>query len=151
MFSPSVLRIIIVVALAAHGIAHAIALSGLIGQCVNGASASQATARTWLLPGLGPNAAATVAIPFWLVAAVGFLVAAMSFWGIFLPDAAWRQIAVGAALASIVGIALFAGTWPGSPTGFQNQLNIGIAITMDVVILATQVWLTWPAHGMFGK
>ena len=115
MFSPSVLRIIVVVALAAHGIAHAIALGGLIGQGVGGASASQVAVRSWLLPGLGPNAAAALAIPFWLVATVGFLLAALSFWGILVPDAPWRQIAVASAIASIVGVAFLAGTWPGSP------------------------------------
>ena len=151
MFSPSVLRIIVVVALAAHGIAHAIAAAGLIGQGVGGASASQVAVRSWLLPGLGPNAAAALAIPFWLVATVGFLLAALSFWGILIPDAPWRQIAVASAIASIIGVALLAGTWPGSPNELRSMLNTGIALTMDVAILVTQLWLHWPAQAVFGK
>jgi hypothetical protein len=151
VLSTPVLRIIVVVALAAHGIAHAIALGGLIGQSVGGASASQVTVRSWLMPGLGPNAAATAAIPFWLVATVGFLLAALSFWGILIPEAPWRQIAVGSAIASIVGIALFAGVWPGSPNELRNLLNTGVAMTMNVAVLLTLLWLHLPAQAMFGK
>lgn len=150
MFSPSVLRIIIVVVLAAHGIAHAIALGGLVGQSVGGVSTS-VVVRSWLLPGLGPNTAAAVAIPFWLVATVGFLVAALSFSGILIPDTPWRQIAVGSAIASIVGIVLFAGTWPGSPTELRSMLNTGVAMTMNVAGLLALLWLQWPAQEMFRK
>lgn len=151
MLSPSVLRIIVVVALATHGIAHAMALAGLIGQSVGGASASQVAVRSWLLPGLGPNATAAAASLFWLAATVGFLLAALSFWGILVPDAPWRQIAVASAIVSIVGIALFSGTWPGSPSELRSMLNTGVAMTMNVAILVTQLWLHWPAQAMFGK
>ena len=150
MFSPSVLRIIIVVALAAHGIAHAIALAGLIGQGVGGVSTS-VVVRSWLLPGLGPNTAAAVAVPFWLVATMGFLVAALSFSGILIPDAPWRQIAVGSGIASIVGIAFLAGTWPGSPTELRSMLNTGIAMAMNAAVLLALLWQRWPAQEMFGK
>lgn len=151
MFSPSVFKIIVVVALAAHGIAHAIALGGLIGQGAGGVPVSQVVVRSWLMPGLGPNAASALAVPFWLVATVGFLLAALSVWGIVIPDGAWRQFAVVAAIASVAGIALLAGTWPGSPSGFRNLLNIGVAMAMDVAILVTQLWLNWPAQAMFSK
>ncbi len=151
MLSPSVLKIIIVVALAAHGIAHAIALGGLIGQSAGGASASQVAVRSWLLPGLGPNAAAAVAIPLWLVATVGFVVAALSFWGVFVPNAPWRQIAVASAIASLVGVIFLAGIWPGSPTEPRSMLNSGIAVTMNVAVLLTLLWLHWPEQAVFGK
>ncbi len=151
MFSPSVLGIIIVVALGAHAIAHAIALGGLASQAVGGVSASIVGVRSWLVPGLGPNAAAAVAIPFWLVATVGFLLAALSFWGILVPDAPWRQIAVASAIASIAGVGLIAGAWPGSPTELRSMLNTGVAMTLNVAILLAQLWLQWPAQEMFGK
>ncbi len=144
MVSPPALRIVIVVALAAHGIAHAIALAGLVRQGLGGLSAPQGMVRCWLAPGLEPTAAAVVAIPFWLVATVGFLLAALSFWGVLVPDAPWRQIAVASAIASIAGLGLFAGTWPGSLNGLQNLLDIGVAMTMNAAILVTQLWLHWP-------
>ncbi len=151
MLSPSVLRIIITVAFAAHGIAHAIALAGLIGQGVGGASASNVVVRSWLMPGLAPNAAAAAAIPFWLVATVGFVLAALSFSGIILLDAPWRLIAVASATVSIVGIVLLAGTWPGSPNGHHNLLNSGIAMTVNVAVMVAQLWLHWPAQSVFDR
>lgn len=151
MFSPSILRIVIVVALSAHSIAHAIALTGLVGQAGGGASGSQVVSRVWLLPGLGPNAAAAAAIPFWLVATIGFALAALSFSGILMPDAPWRLIAVASAIASIAGVALLAGSWPGSPNEIRSVLNTSIAMTMNLAILVSQLWLTWPAQATFGK
>ena len=101
------------------------------------------------MPGLAPNAAAAAAIPFWIVALLGFLLAAMSLWGIIVPHQAWRQIAVVAAIVSTAGIALFAGAWPSSPIGHQNLLNIGVAMTMNAAVLVTQLWLNWPAKTVF--
>jgi hypothetical protein len=151
MVSPSVLRIVIVVVLAAHGIAHATALVGLVGQTVGGASASHVAVRAWMLPAIGPNAAAALAIPFWLVAAVGFSLAALSFWGIIIPDAPWRTIAVASALVSIAGVGLCAGTWPGRPTELESMLDTGIATAMNLVILVTQLWVHWPSGDLVGR
>jgi hypothetical protein len=151
MLSTPLLRIVIVVALAAHGIAHAIALSGLVRQGVGGAAASPVAVRSWLLPGLGPQAAAAAAIPLWLIATAGFMLAALSLWGVLMPDAPWRQFAVVSAVASIAGIALSTGTWPGSPSELRSSLNTGIAVTMNVVVLATQLWLHWPGEAVFGR
>lgn len=150
MFSPSVLRIIIFVALAAHGIAHAIALGRLVGQSVGGPPTS-VVVHSWLVPGLGPGTAAAVAIPFWLLATVGFLLAGLSFSGLLLSDAPWRQIAVGSAIVSIAGIALFAGFWPGSPTQGLSMLNTGVALAMNIAVVLALLWLRWPAPEMFGK
>ncbi len=150
MFPPVVLRIIIVVALASHGVAHAIALGGLVAQGAGSASASQVEVRSWLLPGVVPNLAAAIAIPLWLAAMGGFLAATLSFWGFLVPDAAWRQIAVWAAIVSLVGVGFLAGFWPGSPRGFQNLLNVGVAVAMDLAILVTQLWLRWPDESALG-
>ena len=60
-------------------------------------------------------------------------------------------IAVGSAIASIVGIALLAGTWPGSPTELRSMLNTGIAMAMNAAVLLALLWQRWPAQEMFGK
>jgi hypothetical protein len=146
-----VLRIIIVVALAAHGIAHAVALGGLVRQGVGAAPASQVVVRPWLMPDLGPAAAASVAGVFWLAATAGFLLAALSFWGILLPESAWREITVASAISSLAGMAIFAGTWPGSANGLQNVLDLGVAVTMNVAVLVTQLWLHWPDPSNLGR
>lgn len=151
MSSIPVLRTVVIVALAAHGAAHAIALAGLLGQASGSVPASQVVVRSWLLPGLGPGAAAAVAIPFWLLATVGFVLAALSFWGILLPTAPWREVAFWSAVISIAGITLVAGTWPASPNEMRSMANTGIALAMNLAVLATLLWLRWAAPAMFGR
>ena len=151
MFSDKAIRELIAGALLIHGIAHVIALGGLVAQCLRGPSASRVAVRSWLLPSLSPKAAATAGIPFWILSAMGFLAASASFWGILVPDEVWRQLAVASAIISILGIALFFGTWPGSPNQLRSMLNTCVALAMDVAILVTQLWLRWPPQTMFGK
>ncbi len=107
--------------------------------------------RSRLLPGLGPDTAAAMTIPFWPVATAGLLVAALSFSGILIPEAPWRQIVVGSGIVSIAGIAPFAGAWPGSPTELRSMLNTGVAMAKNFAVLRALLWLHWPAQEMFGK
>jgi hypothetical protein len=69
-------------------------------------------ARSWLVPSLPGETATTLASAFWIASLVGFVIAAMSFWGIVVPASAWRPLAVASALVSVVGIAFFFGTCP---------------------------------------
>lgn len=149
--SDQFIRIVIGGALVLHDIAHAIALGALGGQAIGGPSSSTLTVRSWLMPSLSPGSAAAAAMVFWLIATVGFFLAAGSFWGIVLPGDLWRQIAVVGAVVSIAGIAAFSATWPGSPDRFRCLLDVAVAMTMNVAILATQLWLRWPPQSMFGK
>lgn len=150
MLSTGVIKVIIVVALAAHGLAHAIALSGLVQQVGGTVSGSALTVRSWLLPDLGSSAAAALAVPFWLLATVGFFAAAVSFWGIAAPDWPWRQIAVGAALVSTAGIVLFSAIWPGGEEGLR-VVHIGAAMAMNLAVLVTQLLLHWPTEAMVAR
>ena len=107
--------------------------------------------RSWLLPSLSAKTAAAAAIPFWIVSTLGFLAASASFWGVLLPGDVSRELAVAAAIVSILGIALFTGIWPGSPNQARSILNTCVALTMNIAILVTQLWLHWPPQTMFGK
>ncbi len=146
MFSNQALRIIITVALAAHAIAHAVALRSLVGQLLGGA-ASGVAVRAWLVPSFSPSAAAALAVPLWLVSTIGFGLAALAVWGVVTPQA-WRQLAVGSALVSVAGIALFFGMWPGSPNLPRSILNTAVAVAMNAIVLWTQLWLRWPAGAL---
>lgn len=151
MFSANIIRVLIAGALLVHGVAHAIALGALIAQSLGGPSVSRVAIRSWLLPSLPPNTAAIMAIPFWIVSTIGFLAASMSFWGILVPGEAWSQLAVAAAIVSVLGIVLFSGIWPGSPNRLRSILNTFVALTMNIAILVTQLWLHWPPQAMFGE
>lgn len=151
MLSTGMTRILIAGSLALHGVAHSIALLAAFRQGLAGPSPSQVTLRTWLLPGLRPRAAAAVAIPFWAISSIGFLAGAACFWGLLPWAQAWRPMALGGALASILGIAAFSGIWPGSPNRRRSMLNTAVAVAMNAVILAALLVLGWPPPGMFGR
>jgi hypothetical protein len=78
-----------------HGIGHGGALGALLwiafrpGDPTGGWQA----ARSWLLPALPAASAAMVAGSFWVISMLGFVAAALSFWGI-VPVVLWRHGAV---------------------------------------------------------
>ena len=46
---------------------------------------------------------AAIAAVFWLLATLGFIVAALGFWGLLFPGEYWRQLALIAAVISTLG------------------------------------------------
>ena len=143
--SDKIIKPIIAGVLLLHGLGHFGALMAVV---VNWRDRGTPTgswlpARSWLFPSLPAPAATSVASIFWVLSLIGFVAAALSFWGILVPGEAWRQIAVVSALVSILGIALFFGTWP--------TFNTLAALGVNVAVLVTQLWLHWPPQAMFGK
>lgn len=127
--STQTIKVLIAGALLVHGLGH---LTGFV-----------LPARSWLFPSLAPPAARTVASIFWVLSTIGFVAASMSFWGILVPGDAWRPLAVASAIVSILGIALFIGTWP--------TFNTLAALGVNIAVLVALIWLHWPPQAMFGK
>lgn len=150
MFSIHTLKILVAGSLFVHGVAHAVALIGLIIQTIGGASAADVAVRSWIFPAFSANTAALVGVIFWAMATAGFFVAALSFWGT-LGYENWRQIAIVSAVVSVIGIAFFGGVWPGSISSSRAILNTGVALAMNAIILVTQFGLHWPPLSLFGK
>jgi hypothetical protein len=148
--SVNFLRVVIAGGLLLHGIAHAVALMALLRQALTGTPIAKPAVRTWVSPGQSPRIAAILAIPFWALGTVCFLAGSATFWGI-LSRPEWRQLAVPGATVATLGIALFPSPWPGSESTRRSLLNTSIALAVNVVILATQLWLHWPPVAMFGK
>ena len=138
------LRLIVFGALLVHGLGHGGAIGALVwirrfpGTDTGGWRA----ARSWAFPALPATAATLVASAFWVVALVGFVAAALSFWGILLPGALWRPLAVASAVASALGITLFLGSWP--------VFNTLAALGMNFAVLAALLWLRWPTPASGG-
>jgi hypothetical protein len=74
---------------------------------------------------------------------VGFVGAALAFWGLALPPTIWRQLAIGSAIASATGIILFFGTWP--------MFNTIAALGVNALVLVTQLIAHWPPQSMLGR
>ena len=92
-------------------------------------------ARSWLAPSLAGDTAMTIACVFWIVSLVGFVITAMSFWGVLIPDGVWRPLGVASAIVSLTGVVLFLGTWPVSYTV--------AALGVNVAVLVAVLWLRW--------
>jgi hypothetical protein len=143
--SPQTTKVIIAGVLLLHGLGHVGALAAI---AVNWSDRGTTTgawlpARSWLIPSLAPQTAKIVASTFWVLATIGFVAAALSFLGIVVPGAMWRQVALASSVVSLLGITLSFGTWP--------AFNIIAALGVNVAILVTQVWLHWPPLALFGK
>lgn len=143
--SDQIIKFIIGPALLLHGLGHGGALGALIWIKFRPGDDTGAwrAARSWLLPSLPTATATAVASVFWVLSVIGFVAAALSFWGVLVPGDAWRQLAVTSAIVSILGIALFFGTWP--------TFNTIAALAVNITVLVTQLWLHWPLQSMFGK
>jgi hypothetical protein len=133
-------RGLVVGALVIHGLGHGGALGALIWMALRPSDPTGGwqAARSWLLPALPAATATPIAGAFWIVAMLGFVVAALSFWGIGLPGEAWRSVAIGSAIVSLVGITLFFGTWP--------PFNTLAALVVNIAVLVSLLWLRWPAQ-----
>jgi len=149
--SPQTIKVLITAALLLHGLAHGRALFSLVAQVAGAPTGAWLLVRSWLFPSLAPRIAAAIAAIFWLAATVGFIAAALSFYGGFIPGQLWRQLAIVASIVSIIGIALFNGIWPGAPSRRLSNLDTSIALGMNVAILLSLLWLQWPPYTMFGK
>jgi hypothetical protein len=128
-----------------HGLGHGGALAALawIHYRPGAETGAWSAARTWAMPALTADTATVIASAFWVVALVGFVVAALSFWGVFVPADWWRPVGVVAALGSIAGIVLFFGNWP--------MFNTLAALGVDVAVLVAVLWLQWPSQATLGR
>jgi hypothetical protein len=136
--------LIIVAVLFLHGIAHLGALAAL--WWVNrfgGKTGGWLSARSWLFPTLAPTAATWAACAFWVLSAIGFVAAALSFGGVMIPTALWRPLAIGSAIVSGTGIVLFLGRWP--------VFNTTAALAVNLAVVAALLWLNWPPLEMFAR
>ena len=107
--------------------------------------------RSWLFPRASKKTTAAIAAVFWLLAAVGFVVAALGFWGFLFPGAYWRQISLVSAIISTLGTVLFSGIWPGAPDKRLSTADTIISLVVNVAIFVALLVLQWPPVDMFGK
>ena len=142
--SDQTIKLIAAGVLLLHGLSHGGALGALAWIRLRpGSNTSDwLAARSWLIPSLPDDTATTLASAFWIVSLIGFVVAAMSFWGVIIPGGVWRPLAVAAALASATGIVLFFGTWP--------MFNTLAALGVNAAVLVAVLWLRWSPDVMVG-
>jgi len=143
--SDQTIKLIAAGVLLVHGLGHGGALGALawIRLRPGTPTGDWLAARSWLVPSLPAATATTLASALWIVSLTGFVVAAMSFWGVLVPGEVWRPLGVAAALVSMAGIVLFFGTWP--------MFNTLAALGVNVAVLVAVLWLHWPPQATFGR
>jgi hypothetical protein len=149
--SPQTIKLIVTAILLLHGVAHGRAFSCLAQTAAGGGSKAWIPVRSWLFPKASNKTAAAIAAVFWLLATLGFVAAALGFWGFILPGAYWRQIAVVSAIISTLGTILFSGIWPGAPDMRLSTIDTIISLVVNAVVLVALLFLQWPPMTMFGK
>jgi len=140
--SDQTIKLIAAGVLLVHGLGHGGALGALgwIRVYPGTPTGGWLAARSWLVPSLAGDTATTIAAAFWIVSLVGFVIAAMSFWGVAVPGSVWRPLAVASAIVSTVGVVFFFGTWP---------MNYTLtALGVNVAVLVAVLWLRWPPEAM---
>ncbi len=145
---PEFIKILITGVLFLQAFSHAVAFFALIKDARSEGKPSLPV-RSWLLPSLAPKAAAWLASLFWLLATIGFIATAVTFWETRLPGETWRQLAAASALISTLGIALFSGIWPGAPNRRLSNIDTVIALVINVAVLVLLL-LGWPPGTLFG-
>ena len=123
------LRTILALAIAAHGIGHIVFLIPLLG-FTSDSNWGQST-QSWLFT--HETLARVIGTVIWVAATVAFCAAA---YGLFSQMPWWRTAAVAASIASLVGLALF---WV-NPISSSAYFALGF----DVVALASLLIAHWP-------
>ncbi len=126
--SPQTLRLLIAGALFVHAVGHSLGF--------------WMPSSSWILPNVPGSTLRIVSSIFWILSTVGFLASFLGFLGFIIPITWWRSLAIVFAIVSLLGLFLFWNTWP--------TLNLIGAISMNIVVLVTQLVLHWPAENMFG-
>ncbi len=138
--SDETLRIVVGGVLLLHGIAHLGALGALWWVTSGRDAGGWKLARMWVAPSLAPRTATMIAVGFWLIAMIGFVLTALSFWGIVLPVEWWQALGVVSALVSGTGIVLFLGTWA--------TFNTIAALAVNIAVLVAVV-IGWPPESVY--
>jgi hypothetical protein len=138
--SDETLRIVVGGVLFLHGVAHLGALGALWWVTSGRDAGGWKPARMWLAPSLAPRTATMIAVGFWIVATIGFVLTALSFWDIVLPVEWWQPLGVVSALVSGTGIVLFLGTWA--------TFNTIAALAVNIAVLVAVV-IGWPPESVY--
>jgi hypothetical protein len=119
-----------------HGIGHIMCIMPALGMNVTPTWNS----HSWLLTDLlGQRVTNVLAVIIWLLAIIGFLLAALALLGWGVPHEWWRPLAMVSAVISLIGIVLF---W----NAFATWFNKAGAITVNLAVLIGLLLMQWPAE-----
>lgn len=147
--SGTVLRAIIALVFAFHGVGHAMGIIPALG-IIDLEGTGQGwlqnwSSRSWLLTDLlGQGASRILCAALYLLALVGFVAAALAVAGWLLPHDWWRPLAIASAGLSLVALALH---WNALILLFPHKVG---ALAVDIATLICLLALSWPSETDLG-
>jgi len=147
--SGTVLRAIIALVFAFHGVGHAMGIMPALG-LVGGERANQGwlkdwSSHSWLLTNLlGDAVSRILCVVLYGAALVGFIGAALALVGWGVPHDWWRTLAVVSAVISLVALLLF---WNALIFLFPHKVG---ALVVNVATLVCLLVLNWPTEAALG-
>lgn len=139
--SSDTLRLIVAGVLLVHGIGHILGVLAALGF----STMEKWSSQSWLLTGLlGETVSRVICFIMFLIAMVGFIVAALAVMGWLFPHEWWRPLSAISAVLSLLGLALF---WNAFPALVPNKIG---AIAVDIALLVGLLVVDWPTEAAIG-
>ena len=139
--SSETLRLIVAGVLLVHGIGHILGVLAALGF----STMEKWSSQSWLLTGLlGETVSRVICFVMFLVAMVGFIVAALALMGWLFPHEWWRPLSAISAVLSLLGLALF---WNAFPSLVPNKIG---AIVVNIAVLVGLLVDDWPTEAAIG-
>jgi hypothetical protein len=147
--SGTVLRAIIALVFAVHGVGHAMGVIPALG-IVNTQGSSQGwlknwSSHSWLLTDLlGDAVSRILCVVLYGAALIGFVGAALALLGWGIPHNGWRTLATVSALISLVAVLLY---WNALIFLFPHKVG---ALSVNIATLICLLALNWPTEANLG-
>jgi hypothetical protein len=126
-------KLIAFIALLVHGIGHFQGVAACLGLKINNSFPSQ----SWLLKSFSDDFNKIICLALFFITGVFGILAALSFKGVFMPEA-WQTLATIAAFLSTICLVVF-------PNGFALFFNKAGAIAVNLIIYYSIVFNQyWP-------
>jgi hypothetical protein len=121
----STLKLIIMIVLIAHGIGHVIPMLAAFGLKLSSSHSLHSWAFTNLI---GEKPTTLLAVIYWLLPLIGFVVAALGMYDVLISYNSWRQVALISAILSMFGLVFF---WNAFPFLIPNKVGV---IVVNVLV-----------------
>ena len=116
--SISTFKVIIMIILVAHGIGHVMPILAAFGLKMS----SSHSLYSWAFSGLiGEKPTTILAVVYWLLPLIGFVVAGLGMYDILISYNSWQQLALVSAILSSIGLVFF---WNAFPFLFPNKIGV---------------------------
>jgi len=123
--SVSTLKLVIMIIIVAHGIGHVMPIFAAFGLKMS----FHHSLHSWAFSNfIGEKPTTIIAVIYWLLPLIGFIVAGLGMYDILISFNSWQQVAVVSAVFSSIGLVFF---WNAFPFLIPNRIGV---IVVNVLV-----------------